>query len=65
MRKGLVYKRIPHITLKSIANNPDIKSGMTQREIDSAIARHAESEILYDQAEEDTQESPRLWSFHR
>ncbi len=53
MRKGFVYKRIPHITLKSIANNPDIKPGMSQKEIDAAIARHAESEVLYDQAEED------------
>jgi adenine-specific DNA-methyltransferase len=54
VRKGLVYKRIPHITLKSIATNPDIRPGMTQREIDAAIGRHAESEFLYDQAEEDT-----------
>jgi adenine-specific DNA-methyltransferase len=54
LRKGFVYKRIPHVTLKSIATNPDIEAGMTQREIDAAIAKHAESEILYDQAEEDT-----------
>ena len=54
VRKGLVYKRIPHITLKSIATNPDIKADMSQREIDAAILRHAESEVLYDQAEEDT-----------
>src|SRR5438445_621605 len=25
IRKGFVYKRVPHVTLKSIANNPDIK----------------------------------------
>jgi adenine-specific DNA-methyltransferase len=24
IRKGFVYKRVPHVTLKSIANNPDI-----------------------------------------
>jgi adenine-specific DNA-methyltransferase len=54
VRKGLVYKRVPHITLKSIATNPDIKSGMNQREIDAAILRHADSEVLYDQAEENT-----------
>lgn len=53
IRKGFVYKRVPHITLKSIANNPDIKEGMTREEIDLAIARHAESEILYDQPYED------------
>lgn len=49
IRKGFVYKRVPHVTLKSIANNPDIREGMTQVEIDAAIARHAEQETLYDQ----------------
>ena len=53
MRKGFVYKRVPHITLKSIANNPDIKEGMTREEIDAVIARHADTEILYDQPYED------------
>ncbi len=49
IRKGFVYKRVPHVTLKSIANNLDIKEGMTREEIDAAIARHAEHELLYDQ----------------
>lgn len=49
IRKGFVYKRIPHVTLKSIANNPDIKEGMSREHIDAAIARHAETETLYDQ----------------
>jgi adenine-specific DNA-methyltransferase len=31
IRKGFVYKRVPHVTLKSIANNPDIKEGMTRQ----------------------------------
>jgi adenine-specific DNA-methyltransferase len=53
IRKGFVYKRVPHVTLKSIANNPDIKEGMTREEIDEAIARHADSETLYDQPYED------------
>lgn len=53
IRKGFVYKRVPHVTLKSIANNPDIKEGMTREQIDAAIARHAESETLYDQPYED------------
>jgi len=53
IRQGFVYKRVPHVTLKSIANNPDIKEGMTRQEIDAAIARHAESETLYDQPYED------------
>jgi len=53
IRKGFVYKHVPHITLKSIANNPDIKEGMTRKEIDEAIACHAETETLYDQPYED------------
>jgi adenine-specific DNA-methyltransferase len=53
IRKGFVYKRVPHVTLKSIANNPDIKEGMTRAHIDAAIARHADTETLYDQPYED------------
>ncbi len=49
VRKGFVYKRVPHITLKSIAQNPDIVEGMSREEIDTAIARHSESENLVDQ----------------
>lgn len=46
---GFTYKTVPHVTLKSIANNPDIKEGMTREQIDAAIARHAPQETLYDQ----------------
>ncbi len=53
IKKGFVYKRVPHVTLKSIANNPDIKEGMSRAEIDAAIARHADTELLYDQPYED------------
>jgi adenine-specific DNA-methyltransferase len=53
IKKGFVYKRVPHVTLKSIANNPDIKEGMSRDEIDRAIARHADTELLYDQPYED------------
>ena len=53
VRKGFVYERVPHVTLKSIANNPDIRDGMSRAEIEATIARHAESEILYDQPYED------------
>jgi len=53
IKKGFVYKHVPHITLKSIANNTDIKEGMTREEIDAAIARYAETETLYDQPYED------------
>jgi adenine-specific DNA-methyltransferase len=48
IRHGFVYERVQHITLKSIANNPDIREGMSRAEIDAAIRRHAEYELLYD-----------------
>ncbi len=54
VRKGFVYKTVPHVTLKSIANNPDIKEGMSREEIDAAIARHADKEVLYDQPYDDS-----------
>ena len=53
IRKGFVCKRVPHVTLKSIANNPDIKEGMTREQIDAAIARYANTETLYNQPYED------------
>ncbi len=53
VRMGFVCKRVPHVTLKSIAQNPDVREGMTWNEIDVAIARHAESEVLVDQPYED------------
>jgi adenine-specific DNA-methyltransferase len=53
IKKGFVYKRVPHVMLKNIANNPDIKEGMTREQIDAAIAKHAENETLYDQPYED------------
>jgi len=53
IRHGFVYERVQHITLKSIANNPDIKEGMSREEIDAAIKRHADWEMLYDKPYED------------
>ncbi|MBO0853843.1 MAG: site-specific DNA-methyltransferase [Nocardia sp.] len=53
IRHGFVYDRVQHITLKSIANNPEIKEGMTSAEVDEAIKRHADSEYLYDKPFED------------
>jgi len=53
IKKGFVCKRVPHVTLKSIANNPEIKQGMTRQQIDAVIARNAETETLYDQPYED------------
>ncbi len=48
IRKGFVYERVPHVTLKSIAQNPEIREGMTRAEIAAAIARNADTEILFD-----------------
>ena len=50
---GFVYKTVPHVMLKSIANNPEIREGMTRQQIDAAIAKYAEQETLYDQPEVD------------
>jgi adenine-specific DNA-methyltransferase len=46
---GFRYKTVPHVSLKSIANNPELRAGMTHEQIDTAIARYAEQETLYDQ----------------
>jgi adenine-specific DNA-methyltransferase len=106
IKKGFVYKRVPHITLKSLANNEEIDTihakwqeklepiradlnkavkkswqeweiprqaeaawperakklhaewwklrGERQKEIDDSIARHADTELLYDQPTEDS-----------
>ncbi len=55
IRRGFVYERVQHITLRSIANNPDINEGMDREEIDEAIRRHADFELLYDKPYEDKQ----------
>jgi adenine-specific DNA-methyltransferase len=53
VKRGFVYKRARRVTLKSIAENPDIREGMTRAEIQASIARHADSELLYDQPYDD------------
>ncbi len=50
---GFRYGTVPHVTLKSIANNPEIKEGMTREQIDAAIKKYADQETLYDQPEID------------
>lgn len=50
---GFKYKTVPHVTLKSIANNPEIVEGMTREQIDAAIKKYADQETLYDQPEVD------------
>jgi adenine-specific DNA-methyltransferase len=46
---GFRYKTIPHVSLKSIANNSEIHEGMTREQVDAAIGRYAEPETLYGQ----------------
>lgn len=53
IKKGFVCKRVPHVTLKSIANNPGITEAMSRDEIEATITRHAETELLYDKPYED------------
>jgi adenine-specific DNA-methyltransferase len=53
VRRGFVYERVPHVTLRSIAQNADIHVGMSRTEIDATIARTAESETLFDRPYED------------
>ncbi|WYM03139.1 MAG: site-specific DNA-methyltransferase [Gloeotrichia echinulata DVL01] len=45
------YKTVSRITLKSIANNQEIKEGMTRAEIEKVIKKYAakDKETLYDQ----------------
>jgi adenine-specific DNA-methyltransferase len=50
---GFRYKTVSHVTLKSIANNPEIHEGMTREQIDAAIARYTEQETLYDRPHKD------------
>jgi adenine-specific DNA-methyltransferase len=52
VRRGFEWRSVPRVTLKSIAQNPDIKEGLSSEEITAAIARHAEQETLYDQPQE-------------
>lgn len=47
------YETVPHVTLKSIAHNPEIKPGMTREQIKAAIDRHAVPEALYDKPKVD------------
>jgi|ERR1700677_72138 adenine-specific DNA-methyltransferase len=46
---GFRYKTVPHLTLKSITNNPEFREGMTREQVDAAVAKYADQETLYDQ----------------
>lgn len=46
---GFRLKAARHVTLKSIANNPDISEGLSREQARGAIDRYAGHETLYDQ----------------
>lgn len=50
---GFLYETAPHITLKSIANNPEIREGMSRTQIEVAIQKYAPQETLYDKPVKD------------
>ena len=54
VRRGFVCRRVPHVTLKSIAQNIEIGDGISPGEIEASFARHGESELLFDQPYEDS-----------
>lgn len=53
VKDGFAYKTVPHITLKSIAQNSKLDACTSQAERERAIRSTAEQEVLYDQPEED------------
>lgn len=52
--RGFVYESAPHVMLRTIAREADIELGMSGNQIQKAIARVAQSEILYDRPRTDT-----------
>jgi adenine-specific DNA-methyltransferase len=54
VRKGFLYSHVPHVTLKSIANNVNIRDGMSRDEVEASVRKHADTSPLYDQPVEDS-----------
>ncbi|WP_336031027.1 site-specific DNA-methyltransferase [Geodermatophilus sp. FMUSA9-8] len=54
IRQGFVYRRIPRVTLRSIANNPDVADGLSRVELRRRISSRAEFEVLFDQPYEES-----------
>jgi adenine-specific DNA-methyltransferase len=53
IRKGFVYKRVPHVTLRAIANSSELTEGMTKEQINRIVTKNSESELLLDSPIED------------
>jgi adenine-specific DNA-methyltransferase len=46
---GFRYRTVPHIMLRSITNNPEIREGMSEDQVESLIRKYADKEALHDQ----------------
>jgi adenine-specific DNA-methyltransferase len=46
---GLEYETVPHVMLGSIANNPEIKSGLPEDRLQQIIKKYSDQRPLYDQ----------------
>jgi adenine-specific DNA-methyltransferase len=55
VRQGFVYRRVPHVTLGSIAQNERLTNKMTRSEMEQLVVASADQELLVDQP----YESPR------
>lgn len=53
VRDGFVYRTVPHVTLKSIAQNPRLDACKGRAEREALIRDSADQEPLYDQPDED------------
>ncbi len=53
VRDGFIYKTVPHITLKSIAQNSRLDTCKSAEEREHLIGESPDQEVLYDQPEED------------
>ncbi len=53
VRRGFVYERVPHVTMRSIAQSPEIMPGMDRGEVLRAVARTADTETLFDRPYQD------------
>ncbi|MBN1458254.1 MAG: site-specific DNA-methyltransferase [Armatimonadetes bacterium] len=45
---GFAYETVPHITLESIAQNPELRPGLDPAEIERIVLKYAPPEVLYD-----------------
>ncbi len=54
---GFRYKKVPHVTLGAIANNPEIQEGLPGPDLDALIKKYAPPEPLYSEPEVDSKKA--------